>query len=87
MYGMKKTRVLRIEARRRPPTAIVTDRSAWDWYAESCACGLPAGECRASPGPANAAAPRRRLASLGLCGRPRRRQDAGRGFLDPAPGR
>ena len=87
MYGMKKTRVLRIEARRRPPTAIVIDRSAWDWYAESCACGLPAGECRASPGPANTAAPRGRLASLGLCGRPRCRQDARRGFLDPAPGR
>ena len=49
MYGAKKTRLLRIEARRRPPAAIVIDRSAWDWYAESCACGLPAGECRAHP--------------------------------------
>ena len=27
MYGTKKTRVLRIEARRRPPTALVLDRS------------------------------------------------------------
>ena len=32
MYGMKKTRVLRIEARRRPAAAIVSDRSRWDWY-------------------------------------------------------
>ncbi len=27
----------------------VTDRSPWDWYAESCPCGLPAGECRVHP--------------------------------------
>ena len=49
MYGMKKTRVLRIEARRRPAAAVVSDRSAWDWYAESCSCGLPPGNCRAHP--------------------------------------
>ena len=49
MYGTKKTRVLRIEARRRPAAAIVVDRSRWDWYAESCSCGLPPGECRAHP--------------------------------------
>ena len=29
--------------------AEVTDRSAWDWYAESCPCSLPAGECRTHP--------------------------------------
>ena len=29
--------------------AEVTDRSPWDWYAESCPCGLPPGECRAHP--------------------------------------
>src|SRR5271155_3478426 len=27
----------------------MTDRSAWDWYAESCPCSLPAGECSAHP--------------------------------------
>ncbi len=25
------------------------DASPWDWYAEGCPCGLPAGECRAHP--------------------------------------
>ena len=49
MYGTKKTRLLRIEARRRPAAAIVVDRSPWDWYAESCSCGLPPGVCRAHP--------------------------------------
>ena len=29
--------------------AEVTDRSPWDWYAESCSCGQPPGECRAHP--------------------------------------
>ena len=29
--------------------AEVTDRSPWDWYAESCPCGLPPGECRVHP--------------------------------------
>ncbi len=27
----------------------VTDRSAWHWYADSCLCSLPAGECRTHP--------------------------------------
>ena len=49
MYGTRNTRLLRIEARRRRPTAIVVDRSPWDWYGQSCSCGLPPGECRASP--------------------------------------
>ncbi len=35
---------------------------------------------RASPGPADPAAARGRLAGLGVCGRPRGRQDAGRGL-------
>jgi hypothetical protein len=25
------------------------DASPWDWYAEGCLCGLPAGECREHP--------------------------------------
>jgi hypothetical protein len=49
VYGTKKTRVLQIEARRRPAAAVVVDRSRWDWYAESCSCGLPPGECRVHP--------------------------------------
>ncbi len=24
-------------------------RAPWDWYAESCPCGVPPGECRAHP--------------------------------------
>ena len=27
----------------------VTDRSPWNWYAPSCPCDLPAGECRTHP--------------------------------------
>jgi len=27
----------------------ITDRSPWEWYAESCACGEPAGGCRVHP--------------------------------------
>jgi len=49
VYAMKKARVLRVEARRRPVAAGVTARSAWDWYAESCSCGLPSGDRRAHP--------------------------------------
>jgi hypothetical protein len=49
VYAMNRARVLRVEARRRPVAVAVTDRSPWDWYAESCACGLPPGECRAHP--------------------------------------
>jgi len=36
-------------ARVRPRAAKVTDRSPWDWYAESCSCGLPPGACRVHP--------------------------------------
>ena len=49
MYGTKKTRLLRIEARRRPVAEPPVDRSRWDWYAPSCSCGLPPGECREHP--------------------------------------
>ena len=87
MYGTKKTRVLRIEARRRPPTAIVVDRSPWDWYGQSCSCGLPPGECRASPSPREPASAPRRLAGVGLCGRARGRQDARRLRLGAEPRR
>ncbi len=49
MYGLKKTRVLRIEGRRRPAAPIVVDRSRWDWYGESCACGHAARELPGAP--------------------------------------
>ncbi len=49
MYDTKKTRLRRIEARRRPAAAAVDDRSRWDWYAKSCSCGLPPGECGVHP--------------------------------------
>jgi phage terminase large subunit-like protein len=28
---------------------VLTEHSPWDWYAESCPCGLPPGDCRAHP--------------------------------------
>ena len=70
-------RARRVKARSGRISPVSTDRSPWDWYAESCACGLPAGECREHPRarPTQRAAGRR-LASLGLYRRPRRRQDA-----------
>ena len=71
---------LRRERRRRyAAPAELIDRSAWDWYAESCPCGLPPGECRVHPrARPTPAAPRGRLAGLGLYCRPRGGQDARR---------
>ena len=64
-------------ARVRTPPAEPVDRSAWDWYAESCSCGHPPGNCRVHPRARLDPAPARgRLAGLGLYRRPRRRQDA-----------
>ena len=37
-----KVRLLRV-------APAVADRSPWAWYDESCACELPAGDCRAHP--------------------------------------
>jgi len=50
LYATQKTRVTRVESRRRV-LPVVADRSPWDWYAESCPCpgALPPGECRAHP--------------------------------------
>ena len=50
MSGLE-TRIARLKAtgRRARPLPVVTDRSPWDWYAESCSCGLPPGDCRAHP--------------------------------------
>ena len=82
MYGTKKTRVLRIEARRRPAAAIVSRPLALGLVrpivlVRPAARGVP----RASPRPAEPAAPRGRLAGLGLRGRARGGQDACRGLL------
>jgi hypothetical protein len=49
VYAGKKARVSRVEARRRSLAAALPDRSPWDWYGESCPCGLPPGECRRHP--------------------------------------
>ncbi len=45
----QETRLCRADARLGTPRPVVTDRSPWDWYAESCPCGLPPGGCRAHP--------------------------------------
>ena len=44
-----ETRATRAKAFFGTPPAEVTDRSPWDWYAPSCPCGLPSGECRVHP--------------------------------------
>jgi hypothetical protein len=43
------TRVEWLMARAGTFRAEVTDRSAWDWFAGSCSCGLPPGDCHAHP--------------------------------------
>ncbi len=43
------TRIARLEAKVGTSRPDVTDRSAWDWYADSCPCGRPAGECSIHP--------------------------------------
>ena len=50
MSGLE-TRIARLKAtgRRALAAPVVADRSAWNWYAESCPCGLPPGDCRAHP--------------------------------------
>ncbi len=46
-----QTRVVRAKARlgTAAVAVAVTDRSPWDWYAESCSCGMPPGACPAHP--------------------------------------
>jgi hypothetical protein len=43
------TRIEWAKADLRPRRVVVTDRTAWDWYAESCPCGLPPGDCGVHP--------------------------------------
>ena len=44
-----ETRISRAEAHLGPGKPPVTDHSIWEWYAESCPCGLPAGACQTHP--------------------------------------
>jgi phage terminase large subunit-like protein len=44
-----ETRIERLEARALAHCELVTDPSRWDWYAPSCPCGVPAGECSEHP--------------------------------------
>ncbi len=48
MFAME-TRLTRVRAGLGPRAAESTDRSIWDWYGESCRCGLAPGECRQHP--------------------------------------
>jgi hypothetical protein len=43
------TRIARLEASLDSAGPETHDRARWDWYAESCACGVPAGSCRLHP--------------------------------------
>ncbi len=47
----QEARVAWLRAHAGASAAERIDRSPWDWYAESCSCGLPPGECRESPIP------------------------------------
>ena len=42
-------RIARAERALGPASPAIADRSPWDWYTESCPCGLPAGDCRLHP--------------------------------------
>ena len=48
MADWRKLRAMieRLERRREDRRG---DRGQWEWYAEGCPCGLPAGECREHP--------------------------------------
>jgi hypothetical protein len=43
-------RLRRAEALLGPEPPAIADGSDWDWFAEGCPCGLPAGECTIHPG-------------------------------------
>ncbi len=44
-----ETRLARANALLGAAPPEVTDRSPWDWYAQTCPCGLPPGECQEHP--------------------------------------
>ena len=43
------TRVEWLESHFDNDSGGATDRSAWDWYGDSCPCGVRPGECSAHP--------------------------------------
>ena len=86
MFVME-TRLNRVKAGLGRPVDEITDRSPWDWYAQSCPCGTTRRVPHASPSPQQPAAAGGRLAGLGVRGGARRRQDARRRVLGPAPRR
>jgi hypothetical protein len=43
------TRLKRIEAILGTAEPDITDPALWDWFADSCPCGLPPGECQTHP--------------------------------------
>jgi len=45
----QEARVAWLEALAGAPAAERVDRARWDWYAQSCSCGLLPGECREHP--------------------------------------
>jgi hypothetical protein len=44
-----ETKILNAEASADKKTARILDRGRWDWYAETCPCGQPPGDCSAHP--------------------------------------
>jgi len=45
----KPSRIVSLESLNDGETVELIDCLAWDWYAESCSCGEPAGGCRVHP--------------------------------------
>jgi len=45
----KPSRIVSLESLNDGETVELIDRSPWDWYAESCSCGEPAGGCSVHP--------------------------------------
>ena len=71
----QETRVAKLEFEVVGETVQIIDMVPWDWYAETCPCGLPPGECRVHP--------RARLHSA----RPRATGESGRTWRDARPAR
>src|SRR4029078_990350 len=79
------SRIANLETAYDRETAELIDPGLWDWYAESCSCGLPPGECRVQP----RARPSQRPPAgdwrvWAYVAGPRRRADAGRRLLAAA---
>src|SRR5262249_44429235 len=44
-----EARILGLESSAQSRSVVITDRSRWDWCAQTCPCGHPPGECRVHP--------------------------------------